>query len=658
MPHPDRFRRALPLLSLLVVSFLILGLASGKDLLNGDSASLRLAAEFSAVLVIFLAALAPGWLIFKWLFKKVPGRQMEWLLTIAFGLCFLSYLGFVLCALHLLKWALLFILLMFLAASSLGIVIRSRSAWKLFPSGLDRADYLPLLILGCLLAISLIQSLSPPQKWDEQVYHLLLPKLFLAHGGFFKVPSNIYAWFPHYLEMIYTMLFTLADAVAPRLFHYLLGLLVLLVLGNFGAELFGSPRAGIWAMVLFGISGTYHLEATSAYLELGLTFWILLSVYSAYQYRETQETSWLLAAAILAGAALATKYLALGPVLVTAGLIFRWSARGRWRNSLGYLALAAGFLLPYLIRNLVWIGNPVYPFFAGFFPGGEWDANLLARYVYSERLEGMGRGWLDYLLLFPRLFLFAREETFWFDARFNPLLCFVSLAFFGFARCRRQIWLWLWFAPAFILWAVGPQHGRFFLPGVAVLALIAGGAFQEILNRGGKHFTVIVSGAALFLSLWFLPARVWQVSEEIKFIAGRLSLEDYLVRNRDRLGLRRINELLALNRLTPPGAKIFLLWENRGLYLRRDYLADSLFEVSYTKHLIAQLGSAENFHQWLKQNHFTYIYNGRTWKWDSDTYLQPETLAEFKQAETIYREFLDQHGQLVFRQQGELIWIK
>ena len=658
MPLPARFRRLFPLIAFLFISLLFVLLAQGPDLLRGDSAFLRLGAEFSAVLVVFFSALAPGWIIFKWLFKKVPGRQMEWLLTIAFGLCILSYLGFVLCALQLLQWPIIFSLLAGLSAAGLALGVPARITWNLLPAGIEKADALPLLVLAGLLGLGLIHALSPPQLWDEQTYHLLLPKLFLAHAGFFKVTSNIFAWFPQNLEMIFTLLSALSDAIAPRLFHWTLGLLLLLSLWNFGTEVFGVSRAGVWAMVLFGVSGAYELEASSAYLELGLSLWLVLSAYSIFRYRQSQETGWLATAAVLAGAGLATKYLALGPVLALALLVFSWSKQHRWRNSLAFLGLAGALVLPWLMRNWILIGNPFYPFLLQLFHGGEWDATLFQRYLYSQTLEGMGRTWHDYLLLLPRLFLSAREESFWFDVRYNPLLLVISLASLCFTSCRRQIWLGLLFALSFAAWAIGPQHGRYVMPGLAFLALFAGGGLDQILARSRKSLSWTAAALTLLLSVWFLPARVWRVSEEIQFITGRLDLEEYLLRNRNRVGLRRMDELLSLNRITPPGAKIFMLWENRGFYLQRDYLADSMFEVSYTKHLIARLGAPDNFYHWLKQNRFTYIYNGRTWKWDSDTYLQPETLAEFRKAETIYREFVDQYGQIVFRRQGELIWIK
>jgi len=583
---------------------------------------------------------------------------MEWLILIGFGLIFLSYLGFILCSAHLFIKPLVFLVLISLALTGILIISVKKPALKFFNLRLEISDYLALVIFSAFLVMSLIQSLSPPQQWDEQVYHLLLPKFYLAKGGFFNVPSNIYAWFPQNQEMIYSLLFASSDAISPRLFQYLMGLMVLWGLWNFGRELYGSDGAGIWAMIFFGISGIFHLEATSAYLDLALCYFVLLSVYSAYQFRVSQDWKWLFAAGIFAGGSLGIKYLALGPVLATAWFVWRWSRQHCWRKGLSYLVLAATFLLPWLLHNLIYLGNPIYPFGVGIWDGGEWDQTLLDRYIYSARLEGMGRSWLDYLLLFPRLLLLAREESFSFDARFNPLLFFVSLFSFFFAQTRRQAWLWLWFVFTFILWALGAQHGRYILPGIAVLALIGGGAFQEILQRSGRYFSVILSILALGFSLWSLPAKDWKLSDEMNFLTGRLNLEDYLVRNRDRLGLIRIDELLAINSLTPTDAKLFLLWENRGLYLQRDYLADSLFEVSYTKRLIARLGAEDNFYRWLKANHFSYIYNARSWKWDADQYLQTETREEFRKAEAIYRAWVQKHGQVVFRRQGELIKVK
>jgi hypothetical protein len=137
-----------------------------------------------------------------------------------------------------------------------------------------------------------------------------------------------------------------------------------------------------------------------------------------------------------------------------------------------------------------------------------------------------------------------------------------------------------------------------------------------------------------------------------------MDVKEYLLSRQDRLELLRIDEVLAINEITPPDAKIFMLWENRGLYLDREYFPDISYSASYNKQLISRLGDPDQFYKWLKQNDFDYIYNARLWPWDSDKYLQPETREEFNKAELIYREFVKKYGEIVLKDQGELVKIK
>ena len=149
-----------------------------------------------------------------------------------------------------------------------------------------------------------------------------------------------------------------------------------------------------------------------------------------------------------------------------------------------------------------------------------------------------------------------------------------------------------------------------------------------------------------------------EIRDDLSFITGRTSWEKYLSSHQDRSGLKRIDPLLALNQQTPPGSKIFMLWENRGLYLDRPYLADSGFEASYTKQVIVECGMPEIFEKWLRQNGFSYVYNAWTGPWDQPDYLPKDSLAEFREAEKIYRQFAAQYGEVVSNSGAELVRVK
>ena len=628
-----------------------------QQLVLSGPAPVRVFLELAAAVLIMASALGAGRLLFRLILKAAPADGMEKLSALGLGFLSLALLAFLLNAFRILHHWIVFagISIFFIPALChlRNMEIRTASRDKLFS-----ADLLPLLVLiagflGCLL----VSALAPPRSWDEQVYHLLLPKLYLKHHGFCQVPL-IYSGFPQNQEMLYTLAMGIGDTVSAHLVHFSCGILTLMLIFHLGMKFFGSSRAGLWAVILFAFSGTFSFEAATAYLELGLTFLSLLALTAAVKFLDSQSARWLVICAMFAGGALATKYTAAGALIATGILVLAWAGKRRLTMTMLYLAIALLFLLPWLTKNLILTSNPFFPFLTELLDGPGWNLSLHRRYVHSLMLEGMGRQWYDYLLLFPRLFIHGRLDSLLFDARYNILLLLLSPAFPLFVRDRRSGWLWLWFALVFAAWAAGPQHGRFLLPGIAVLAILCGAAFDRMLKRLPRWGVAPASVLALALSLTWMPTGFLELRSELRFLAGKTSTEAYLLENRNWKGLVRINELLAINSMVPKDSRVFMLWENRGLYLEPEYLADSAFEASYTKQLIAQMGSAGRLYTWLKANNFAYIYNAWLGPWDADLLMTAETREEYGRAERIYRELTSQYVELVFRKDGELVRLK
>ena len=613
--------------------------------------------EMGAVLMVLGAGFGLGVIFFKAVFKTKPASGLERLCALGLGFIALSELGFLLCALHLLFHWLVF------AALSIAFFYGLAQIWAQKNSHSDRAEkpgageWLGVAVLILFLVITLVRAFAPPQQWDEQVYHLLMPKLYLADRGFRPI-CMIFASFPQNQEMLYTLVMSISDAISARVLHFCCGLATVSLLWLMGKELFKKSSAGIWAAIFFAVSGAYNFEAGCAYVELGLCFLVLLSLYSAYRFQEGGGWRWLVVCGIFSGGALAEKYTALAAIAANALLIFSWSKKQRLAKTAFYFGLSFCFLLPWFAKNLVLVGNPVFPFLTGIFDGQGWDRELFSKYIFGLQFDGMGRRWFDYPALFYRLFIFGSEETTRFDARFNPVLLFLSPVYFLFFRKKQELWIWAWFLTVFIFWAAGPQQGRFLIPGIAALSLISGAAFEKIQGKAGKYPGLAAALLVLCISVIYLPARVFKVGDDLNFISGRKSLEKYLVDHSSRLGLLRIDELLEINRVTPAGARLFLLMENRGFYLERDYLADSAFMASYTKQLILNSGSADSFRAWLKQNNFSYIYNVDMPGWKQGGYLAPETRLEHDRADAIYKEFSQKYGEPVFKRQGELVRVK
>ena len=628
------------------------------ELIISAPAIIRLGVQLGVVTLILVSAFGLGWLWFKLILKADPMTGLEKMVVFALGFITLSGIGYLLCILQLVgQWTVFIILSLTFFFGLYRILYVPRDL-------LGKPDHLngwqiPLdFILFLFLLLCLIHALSPPEKWDSLVYHLVLPKFYLTTGGFSHMPGNIYEGFPQNQKMIYTLIMAVSGAISAKLFSFCCALLVLRTLFLMGKEFFHSTWAAHWAVFFFAVCGTFFFKAQSSYVGLALCFFILLMLYAAFRFRESQNISWLFISGILAGGAVSIKYTAIGSIAATSLLILLWSRKHRLAQAFLFLALAFSLLIPWLLKNLIVNGNPFFPFMIGLLDGGEWNQVLQERDMYDSFVEGMGRTWFDYLALFPRLFLFGKMQSFWFDAQYNIFILLLAPVFLLISGSRKNLWLLGWFLVVFIIWAVGPQQGRFIMPGIAVLALVAGAAFTRVLARVNKPLALSIVVFVMVISFARVPRHKYDIRDELKYVTGRISLEQYIANSRDQLGLIRMNELLAINEITPPGSRIFMLWENRGFYLERDYFPDISFNASYNKQLIANMGSAEKFSDWLKQNDFDYIYSGRLWPWDSDKFLQPDTLDEFRQAQEIYRDFVEKYGELVFREQGELVRVK
>jgi hypothetical protein len=70
-----------------------------------------------------------------------------------------------------------------------------------------RASAAPIA-LAALIAIA---GSSPGMGWDDEVYHLTLPKLYLQHGGFRPLRFSLFSHWPHATELVYGLAFMLDD---------------------------------------------------------------------------------------------------------------------------------------------------------------------------------------------------------------------------------------------------------------------------------------------------------------------------------------------------------------------------------------------------------------------------------------------------------------
>jgi hypothetical protein len=179
--------------------------------------------------------------------------------------------------------------------------------------------------------------------------------------------------------------------------HVQLGLLSAVLIGR--AVFLGLDRAAIgaaWAKRCGVMAGAMFLctpwvivTGTLAYNEMGVTLMTAAALALCADRRIALGARWVGAGFVL-GAAASAKPTAIVLAAPPVGLLLlietpahRWARYGAAGATAGIVVL-----LPWLVRNVIASGNPVFPFAAGLFGSGHWTAEQVARYSGAHTVHG------------------------------------------------------------------------------------------------------------------------------------------------------------------------------------------------------------------------------------------------------------------------------
>jgi len=295
-------------------------------------------------------------------------------------------------------------------------------------------------------------------------------------------------------------------------------------------------------------------------------------------------------AGVFAGFAISTKYTA-GVLLVCGAVVILWQ-HYRARRLAGSLHLlrewlqfglpAMGVLSPWLLKNWLATGNPVYPLV---FPAGAMSSLRLALYQ-----GGVAWGnWLDVAFLPVRATLFGVEGGPGYSASIGPLFVGLGLAAFlawrgANERQRALIRTAAWVAlSGLLIWmGAGRLSGlslqsRLYQSFFPALAMLAGAGYAGFarLNLPGVRLGRVVS-VMILLVLGFTTLEVGLESVRraaLQVDLGVTSSEQYLADNLGWFGpaMQSVNQL-------PEGARVLMLWETRSLYCMPACIPDEIID--------------------------------------------------------------------------------
>ena len=350
------------------------------------------------------------------------------------------------------------------------------------------------------------------------MYHLRVPREFARTGTWNRL-DVVQSFQPMYVEMLFGQGLVVGGGVVAALVHWVLGLGAVAAAAAWGRRLGGDA---VWAAVIFGATGLYVWESTSAFIDLGLALFSAL----AFWWSTETEGDWLPAilGGTFAGLAAGSKFtgLIVGLLAGIASVAVVWPD---WRRGLRRLFVIGGLVvliaLPWYVRNALLTGNPIYPLANRLF-GKPWVAFSTFTYGYGNDLLHLLSSPFD---------LLARGQAFDQGWSIGPAL--LALVPIGVsARRTRLTWillvgLGLWW----LVWYFSSPQTRLLLPVLPMAAGLASVGIRAIRDQGSRILRILAAVTIMITAGGGLATAALAVKMSAKVIVGRESEAEYLERN-------------------------------------------------------------------------------------------------------------------------------
>ena len=524
-----------------------------------------------------------------------------------------------------------------------------------------------LSVIFLFILVELLLALTPPIARDVLIHHLAIPKLWLIQGGFYETPWAGFSYYPMNLSLLYLVPLYFGNDIIPNFIHLSFGIGTAALLYGYLNKKSGQ-LAGLLGALIFISLPTILRTATTAYVDAGLVFFTTLSVLAFLYWRDSEYKNirWLLISAIAMGLALGTKYSALPAwFFLTLAIVFIYSrdTGGQGRALLYGLVFFLVSLLvfsPWLIKNAILTGNPLYPLYQSVFGAGGASLSEAYQIVSTDAGAGMfkmrqmlyGDNFLETLLIPIRFFLQGQDHNpQYFDGVLNPVLIFIVPFAFMNRKMKTDKILLLASAVFFILLAffMDKHRIRYILPSVPLVIILTVMGYVNILNwimerpnrlrmAGLVAFAGVLIGMigfnAAYAKNYFIKIA------PVNYILQKESRDDFIARHD---GSYRAVQFI--NKQTPANSRIrLILLAGRGYYLDRSYDDDASFGMNVIQRMVSLSADEQEFQKYLRSlscTHFLMRYD-LFQKFLTDNYLPEEInqlMAQLNKSVTmIYRD--------------------
>jgi hypothetical protein len=270
-----------------------------------------------------------------------------------------------------------------------------------------------ILLLLCVLFTSLT-PLYPPTSLDAVNAYLSIPKAYLNAGWLVLDPYIKYSMAPNNHTFLFTSAMGLGDGISSVLTHWGVWCLLLAALAAFGTR-YLSPTGGLCAAVAFALVPVTTVTATWGNAENFAALYAFMGFWGMWRFAHSRAAGDAILTGLFLGFAFGVKIflgmLWLGVLIL--GAIYLISSKGGFplKRFALIVLVSIAMVSPWFIRNIVYFGNPFFPYFnerferfGGIYQGYEGDIKS----DIGAGLKGFSPEMNDVTLR-----NLAREITFW-----------------------------------------------------------------------------------------------------------------------------------------------------------------------------------------------------------------------------------------------------
>ena len=554
------------------------------------------------------------------------------------------------------------------------------------------------------MASVMVLAWVPPVSRDALTHHLYVPKLYLNHGGMYEIPSIKFSYYPMNLDLLFTVPLYFGNDILPKYVHYAFGLLTAWLIFRYLRRRIDAVHGLLGALLFISIPVVCKLSIT-AYVDLGLVFFSTAAIMVLLRWTERGfQNRYLLTSAVFCGLALGTKYNGLItlflltlfiPVLFirkakasTAANIDPDSSSAICHRSMPkraqiksllaasiFVLVSLGIFSPWMIRNYVWTGNPIYPMYHSVFAslddvrnaaGTHHDMSAIADGPGEQTTEEVRtkrkrvghftirkriyqETWWETALIPVRIFFQGRDnDPKYFDGRLTPIL--LIFPFFAFILRRSdsnavatEKYVWLAFAVLYLSYAfvTRDMRIRYIAPIIPPLVILSMFGFHRLgeLGRSARHKFIgkLIKVSVTVALICFLGFNFkylmdqFRIVEPMRFISGQVDRHAYIEKHRPEYAA-----IQYANRHTPENAKILAVFlGNRGYYFDRSvdfnfgFLKTTLHSADSVADIIGAIKSRQLTHLLIRFDLFaTWVKRNLTQK---ETVMLQECLDHYTQ---------------------------